>query len=100
MHGYRLELRLVPNRAWVAGTVSLALSRNEKPVTGARVRLTFTMLDMEMGGLAGLLPETAPGRYGHAGPILGMGGRWSLRLDVEPPRARAFRVMVIDRMGA
>jgi hypothetical protein len=28
------------------------------------------MLDMDMGGLTGLLPQTGPGRYSHPGPVL------------------------------
>jgi hypothetical protein len=97
--GYRLDLGWTPNRAAVAGTVSLLLSKQGKPVNRARVRLTFTMLDMDMGGLTGLLPQTAPGRYAHAGPILRMGGRWRLRLDVAPHRGNAFHIDVIDRIG-
>jgi len=29
---------------------------------------------------------------------VGMSGRWSFRLDVAPPRGRAFRVSLADRM--
>jgi YtkA-like len=97
-HGYRIELALRPNRATVAGRISLALSRNGKPVSGARVRLTFTMLDM--GGLTGLLPQTAAGRYGNAGPILGMSGRWGLRFDITPRHVARFSVNIVDRIGA
>lgn len=99
-HGYRLDLRLRPNRATVAGTIALALTRHGRPVSGARVRLTFTMLDMNMGGLTGLLRQTAPGRYGHTAPVLGMSGRWGLRLTVLPAHAKPFSVDLVDRMGA
>lgn len=96
---YQLELRLTPNRAALPGTVSVKLLKGGRPVTGARVKLTFSMLDMGMGQLSGLLPQTAPGRYAHAGPVLGMGGRWGLRFDVAPPGATPFSLTVVDQMG-
>jgi hypothetical protein len=97
---YQLELRLMPNRAALPGTVSVKLLKAGRPVNGARVKLTFSMLEMDMGQLSGLLPQTAPGRYAHAGPVLGMGGRWGLRFDVAPPGAKPFSVTVVDRIGA
>lgn len=98
-HRYRLELRLTPNRATAAGTISLKLAKQGRPVNGARVRLTFAMVDMDMGQLTGLLPQTAPGSYDHAGPVLGMGGRWRLRFDVTPRHGKPFSVTVVDRIG-
>ena len=99
VHGYQLDLRLSPNRALQANSLSLRLSSGGKPVSGARVRMTFTMLDMDMGALNGLLPQTASGRYGHAGPRL-MFGDWGVRLHVRPQRGRPFSVYIVDRVGA
>jgi hypothetical protein len=59
-------------------------------VNDARVRITFTMVGM--GRLTGLLPQTAAGLYSHPGPILGMSGRWAIRLDITPRHAAQFSV--------
>ncbi|HEY8868102.1 MAG TPA: hypothetical protein VIM30_01780 [Candidatus Limnocylindrales bacterium] len=96
---YQLELRLTPNRAALPGTVSVKLLKGGRPVNGARVRLTFSILEMDMGKLSGLLPQTAPGRHAHAGRVLGMGGRWGLRFGVAPPGATPFSLTVVDQMG-
>lgn len=97
---FRLELRLTPNRATLRGTISVRLLKGGRPVNGARVKLTFSMLDMDMGRLSGLLPQTASGTYAHAGPVLGMGGHWGLRFDVAPPGAAPFSITVVDRMDS
>lgn len=99
-HGYRLELRVAPNRATVAANAALVLTRRGKPVNGARVRLTYTTLEMEMASLVRLLPQTAPGRYAAPGPVLGMSGRWGLRVDVAPPSSAPFSVRLVDRVRA
>ena len=98
--GYRVELHVTPNRAPRAITVALLITRNGKPVSAAHVRLTLTMLDMPMPGIAHELRQTAPGRYGGGGLALGMPGRWGFRLDVAPPGARRFAASVVDRVGA
>jgi hypothetical protein len=97
--GYRLQLVLKPNKPLAAGTVSLRLTRTGKLVNHARVRVTFTMLDMDMGGLTGLLPQTGPGRYSHPGPVLGMSGHWGIRIAITPRHARQFSVSLVDRLG-
>ena len=56
------------------GIVSVKLTKRERPAR-AHIRLTTTMLTMDMG-YTGLLTQTEPGRYMHAWPALGMGGRW------------------------
>jgi hypothetical protein len=99
IHGYRLELRLMPNRATVAAGATVDLSRHGAPVDGAQVRLTYTMLGMgPAAGIVRVLPRIAPGRYGDPGPTLGMGGRWGLRVDVTPRQAAPLRVDLVDRM--
>jgi len=94
--GYRVALRWRPNNAFAAGEISIALTNRGAPVTGAHVRVTFTMLDMKMNGLTGLLPEIAPGTYGHFGPILDMPGHWGIRFNVTPPRATPFTANFTD----
>ena len=95
--GYRLQLALNPNKPLVAGMVSLRLARHGTPVSNAQVRITFTMVGM--GGLTGRLPQTAAGLYNHRGPILGMSGRWNIRLDITPRHAARFSVILVDRLG-
>ena len=86
--GYRLDVRVDPNRAAVPNAFSVAISKDGKPVRRADVTATFTMLDMEMGQLAYHLPETAPGRYGRSAPALVMVGHWGLTFDITPSGAQ------------
>jgi YtkA-like protein len=98
-HGYRIDLRLSPNRASAArGQMSVKLSQNGQPVSGAQIRLTFTMLDMKMDGLLVTLRQTAPGRYDRVTQRL-MFGRWGLRVAVMPTHERTFSVNLVDRVG-
>lgn len=98
LHNYRLELRLMPNRATVAARAAVTLSSRGTPVNGARVELTYTMVGMGMAGIVRVLAQTAPGRYADAGPTLGMSGRWALRVDVRPRHGAPFHVDLVDRM--
>lgn len=100
LHNYRLELRLMPNRATVAAHAAVALSSRGTPVNDARVQLTYTMVGMGMGmaGIVRVLAQTAPGRYADAGPTLGMSGRWALRVDVRPRHGAPLHVDLVDRM--
>ena len=96
-NGYRLALRVTPNRAAVPNSFEVGLTKGGKPVANADVTVTFAMLDMEMGEQAYHLTETAPGRYGKAAPALVMVGHWGLSFDVRPPGGRAFTVLVVDK---
>ena len=80
---YRVEVSFTPNRSTSNGIVSLKLTKRGRPVS-AQIRLTTIMLTMNMG-YSGLLTQTKPGRYMHAWPALGMGGRWRLSTE-SPPR--------------
>lgn len=96
-HGYQLRLGLSPNRALQNNRLSLALSRNGRPLVGARVALIEYMIDMDMGQqLMGSLPQTARGVYGRRDFQLGMAGTWGLRLHVMPAHGKAFTVAVAD----
>jgi copper transport protein len=94
--GYRLAFRIVPNRAAVPNTFGLRLTRGGRPVRGADVNASFTMLDMEMGRQAYRLPETAPGLYSRSTPALVMVGRWGLLFEIEPPGRTPFTVLLLD----
>ena len=96
-NGYELTLGIEPNRAAAQNRVSIALRKDGKPVTGAAVTETFTMLDMEMGRQEYELPETAPGTYGRETSALVMAGRWGLTVRVEPPGAAPFTATILDQ---
>jgi copper transport protein len=96
-NGYRLELRVSPNRAAVPNDFAVQLSRGGQPVRGAEVVISVAMLDMEMGEQAYRLRETAPGVYTHAAPALVMVGHWGLSFDVTPRGAKQpFDVLIVD----
>jgi copper transport protein len=95
--GYRVALRVDPNRAAVPNRFEVTLTRDGKPVTGAAVTAGFAMLDMEMGTQAYKLQETAPGVYGREAPALVMVGHWGLTFELEPPGAAPFTVTILDK---
>jgi copper transport protein len=98
-HGYRLAVRVAPNKAAVPNSFQVAISRGGKPVRNADVTLDFAMLDMEMGQQAYHLTETSPGTYGRAAPALVMVGHWGLSFQVAPPGQRPFTVLLVDKAG-
>jgi copper transport protein len=96
-NGYRIAVRVSPNRAAVPNSFQVAISRGGKPVRNADVTLDFVMLDMEMGQQAYHLSETSPGTYGHAAPALVMVGHWGLSFQVAPPGQKPFTVLLVDK---
>jgi copper transport protein len=96
-NGYRLAIRVSPNRAAVQNSFQVAISRGGQPVRNADVTVDFAMLDMEMGQQAYHLSETAPGTYGHAAPALVMVGHWGLSFQIAPPGQKPFTVLLVDK---
>jgi copper transport protein len=96
-NGYRLAIRVSPNRAAVPNSFQVAISRGGRPVRNADVTVDFAMLDMEMGQQAYHLSETAPGTYGHAAPALVMVGHWGLSFQIAPPGQKPFMVLLVDK---
>jgi copper transport protein len=96
-NGYRVELRVSPNRAAVPNDFAVRLTRDGAPVRGADVVATFTMLDMEMPAQSYRLSESKPGLYAHSAPALVMVGRWGLSFDIRPRGAQPFTVLFLDR---
>jgi YtkA-like len=100
LHGFQVAVHLTPNQPARPETVSVQLSHAGRPVNGARVRLTFSMLDMpEMGALTGLLPQTKPGTYSRPAPTL-MAGHWQIRVQVTPRDTKPFSATITDPLGA
>ncbi len=95
--GYRLEFHVNPNRAAVPNSFAVRVTRNGTPVRRADVTASFTMLDMEMGGLAYHLPETRPGLYQRSAPALVMVGHWGLGFDIRPPGGPPLSVFLVDK---
>ena len=98
-NGYRLELRVTPNRAATQNEFSVRITHNGMPVRGADVVATFTMLDMEMPSQSDRLAETQPGTYVRSAPALVMVGHWGLSFQVQPRGGQPFSVLLLDRAG-
>jgi copper transport protein len=96
-HGYQLQIGVNPNRAAVPNRFALRLTKNGRPVTGADVTATFTMLDMEMQSQIYKLSESSPGVYEHSAPALVMVGHWGISYGVSPPGGTPFNVLIKDR---
>jgi YtkA-like len=96
---YAVQLRLRPNRASARDTVSLALTRAGRPVSGAAVSLAYSMPSMGMPTVLGrVLRAGADGSYRTVDPQLAMPGTWRLTFKVTPAGSSAFTVIVDDRM--
>jgi copper transport protein len=96
-NGYRIELRVSPNRAAVPNSFSVAITRGGAPTRGAEVVSGFTMLDMEMGTQSYALTETSPGVYTRSAPALVMVGHWGLSFEITPPGKAPFTILLVDR---
>ncbi len=97
--GYTLRFVAAPNRAAVPNAFTVDVSRNGTPVRDAAVKLSFTMLDMEMGEQQYVLTESAAGRYTRTAPALVMVGHWALNFTITPRGGRSFGALIVDRAG-
>jgi copper transport protein len=98
-NGYRVQLRVTPNRAAVPNDVAVQITRGGTPVRSVDVTATFTMLDMEMAAQTYRLAETSPGLYERSAPALVMVGRWGLSFQITPPGRAPFNVLLVDKAG-
>jgi copper transport protein len=96
-NGYRIELRVTPNRAAAPNTFALRITKDSVPVRHSNVIAGFAMLDMEMGTQTHVLPERAPGLYELSTPALVMVGHWGLSFEITPPGKPPFTVVFVDR---
>jgi copper transport protein len=95
-NGYKLTIRIAPNRAAAQNSFAVQIMRNGKPVRHADVTTSFTMLDMEMAQQGYRLAETSPGTYEHSAPALVMVGHWGVSFDVAVPGRPSFTVLLVD----
>jgi copper transport protein len=96
-NGYTFHFQFSPNRAAVPNTFAVKIEKDGKPVKGADVTATFTMLDMEMQQQAYSLPHRSQGSYARANvPALVMVGRWGVGFDIKPPGATPLQVLLLD----
>jgi hypothetical protein len=98
-HGVqRVRLRITPNRASSANTISIELRRAGAHVRGARVTMSFTMTGMAMAAQTFPLVETSPGVYSFTGRALVMGGTWGLVFAVTPRGGSRSTISVLDTL--
>jgi copper transport protein len=96
-NGYTFRFRVTPNRAAVPNEFSVQITKGGKPVTGADVVQTLSMLDMDMQNQEYRLTETSPGTYTMSRPALVMVGHWGLSFDVTPKGGAPFTVLLVDK---
>jgi copper transport protein len=96
-NGYRIDLRVAPNRAAAPNRFAIRIAKAGQPVRGASVIASFAMLDMEMGAQRYLLPESEPGLYERATPALVMVGHWGMSFEITPPGLQPFTITFVDR---
>ncbi|MGZ8706595.1 MAG: copper resistance protein CopC [Gaiellaceae bacterium] len=95
--GYRIELRVAPNRAAAPNTFAIRIAKDGKAVRHASVIAGFAALDMEMGTQTYVLPERAPGLYERSAPALVMVGHWAMSFEITPPGLQPFTITLVDR---
>jgi hypothetical protein len=96
-----VSVTATPNRASRPNRLSVRVADRGRPLRGAHVTVSFSMPSMRMwNAYTTALSAAGAGRYTAAVPVLGMAGRWQLRVDVAPPGRKRFRLTVDDRVGA
>jgi copper transport protein len=96
-NGYRIELRVNPNRAAATNTFAIRVAKDGQPVHGANVIASFAMLDMEMGSQKYVLPESEPGLYERAAPAFVMVGHWGMSFEITPSGQQPFTIAFVNR---
>ena len=94
--GYRVAIRVTPNRASKPNRVAVSVTQYGVPVSGARVRLSASMLTMDMGTARYTL--AGGGTYAVTTPAWLMPGLWGLAVTVRPPGGPALSFGLADTM--
>jgi copper transport protein len=95
--GYVLQVLVSPNKAAAPDSFALRITRNDQPVRGANVTLTFNHTEMQMPQQEYQLSETRPGVYARAAPALVMVGKWALSFQVTPAGGTSFTALILDQ---
>jgi hypothetical protein len=97
--GYSVSVVVTPNHPSGPNGLSVRVAESGRPLRRARVTVAFSMPSMKMwNAYTVTLAPAGRGRYAATVPVIGMAGRWQLRLDVSPRVGQAFRIAVADRM--
>ena len=96
---YSLTIAVRPNRSTALNRISVRVTRAGRPVAGARVAVDVSMLEMAMPGVHERLRPGANGRYVNSETVLGMVGRWGLRISIAPPQSKRFSIRLVDRVS-
>jgi copper transport protein len=96
---YKLQVKVAPNVAAAENRFAVRIQQDGQPLRGADVKVSFAMLDMEMGEQSYKLTETSPGVYEQKAPALVMVGHWGLQFDVAPRGGEPFSAFIVDRVG-
>lgn len=91
-----ITLRVTPNSSQRWNTFTVTATTGGVKVRRARVRLTFSMVGMDMGTMRFAMKEIRPAMYRYVGPGLLMSGIWHLHVDVAPRRGRPFVADIRD----
>jgi copper transport protein len=95
-NGYTFRVLVNPNKVAQENSFALQITRHGQPVTGADVKLTFEMLDMQMQNQEYQMKEIRPGVYSHSAPALVMTGRWGLSFNITPRGGSPFTAFIVD----
>jgi hypothetical protein len=99
--GYSVAVTLTPNHARGPISISLHVAGHRGPMSGARVRIGFSMPSMHMrNAYTAALSASGGGHYAATIPVLGMAGDWRLRIELIPRSGRPFAVDVDDHIAA
>ena len=97
--GYRVTVELSPNIASTPNRLSVAVTRNGRPVDLARVRVTYSMPAMNMwNAFSSSFGSDRTGSYVATEPVLGMAGLWQLRFTVLEHGGRRLTAVIDDRL--
>jgi hypothetical protein len=98
--GHTVIVTLTPNHARGPISISLHVFGHHQSLSGARVRVGFSMPSMRMWNVyTAALSASARGHYAAMIPVLGMAGDWRLRIELTPRSGRPFAVDVDERIA-
>jgi hypothetical protein len=94
--GYQILFRDSVNRATDPGGLTVELQRRGRPLSDARIAITYHCLDMKMPTHTITLLNRRQGQYSQTSPLLGMGGRWHVIISIQPRRGPELQLSFTD----